>query len=463
MADISEQTKRDEQAQAAQPLISENLQASGSLSHKYERRYPVDPPANLSDIFLFTKGQPWEAFAQMQREAPVCWHETYFGDKQLPGWWAVTRYADIMEVSRNTEVFSSQRGGIHIAEPQPEAVIHPVLSAASYDNMICMDGDWHAAMRKSHHEYFTPSYTEKLRAKVGQRVDELLEEMAPKGEVDFVSAISAELPIFTLSELLGMSKEDGAKLGVWTHYLEMAAYLAVVGEEGAGEVGPNFFAEFMANVQEMFEYGREAMKGRRADREEDLMTAIAWSELERSLLRWEYLDGSWLLIVFAGNDTTRNSISGTLKLLTENPEQKKLVLDDPSLVPGMCDEALRMVSPVMHMRRTAQRDYELNGQMIAEGEKVVMWYGAANRDPEVFADPNRFDIRRENASRHIAFGYGRHICLGLRTARMQLEETFTRLLKRFPDIEWNGEIEIAPNNFVHGIRKLGASFTPQKG
>jgi hypothetical protein len=162
-----------------------------------------------------------------------------------------------------------------------------------------------------------------------------------------------------------------------------------------------------------------------------------------------------LLIVFAGNDTTRNSLSGTMKLLTEFPEQKQKLIDDPSRIPNMVHEAIRMVSPVIYMRRTAAEDAEINGQKIAEGEKVVMYYGAANRDPSVFADPDRFDVERANAKDHLAFGMGPHVCLGQRVANMQLEAAYRQILARFPDVEWTGDIDIAPNNFVHAISRLG--------
>jgi cytochrome P450 len=180
------------------------------------------------------------------------------------------------------------------------------------------------------------------------------------------------------------------------------------------------------------------------------------------LLREEYLDGSWLLIVFAGNDTTRNSISGAMKLLTEFPDQKRALMADLSLLPNAVDELLRMVSPVIYMRRTATTDTRIGEQEIAAGEKVIMYYGAANRDPAVFPDPDRLDIRRANAAKNIAFGFGPHVCIGKRVAQLQLEEVYRRLLTRLPDIEYAGGMEMAPNNFVHAIRKLPARFTPQR-
>jgi cytochrome P450 len=233
-------------------------------------------------------------------------------------------------------------------------------------------------------------------------------------------------------------------------------------EKNFGAVDPSFFGDFMSNVAEMFEYGRDVLLKRRQTPKEDLLTALAHAKVQGDLMPDEFLDGSWLLIVFAGNDTTRNSISGTMKLLTEFAAEKARVQANLSLLPTTVDEAIRMVSPVMYMRRTATKDAEIRGQKIAEGEKVIMYYGAANRDPEVFADPDRFDAARPNGKDHVAFGIGPHVCLGQRVANMQLEAVYRQILTRFPDMHWNGEIDIAPNNFVHAIRKLGVAFTPEK-
>jgi cytochrome P450 len=209
----------------------------------------------------------------------------------------------------------------------------------------------------------------------------------------------------------------------------------------------------------MFAYGQHMLHKRREDPQNDLMSAIARAQVDGAFLSDEYLDGSWLLIVFAGNDTTRNTLSGAMKLLTEFPEQKAKLAANPDLLPNAANEFIRMVSPVIYMRRTALKDAEVDGQMIAEGEKVVMYYGAANRDAAVFDNPDALDIARANADKHIAFGYGPHVCLGKRVAQIQLEEAYRQLLVRLPDIRWTGDIEIAPNNFVHAISKLGVTFS----
>lgn len=439
-----------------QPLADQILETYAA-DPKFQRAYSFEAPVDLAHYSAFTSGQPFAAYAQMRENAPACWC------KEPPelgaGFWALTRYDDVREVSLNPQVFSSQKGGILMAYGRPE-MRHPILHRASLDQLINMDQPIHFELRREHLPFFTAKYVADLKVKVERHVTTLLDTIATKGEFDLVEHISAELPLYTLSEILGIPEADRPKLVRWMHFLELSGY--IVAEKNFGSIDPNFFNEFMSNVAEMFEYGRNLLLKRRAEPKEDLLTALAHAKVQGDLLSENYLDGSWLLIVFAGNDTTRNSISGTMKLLTEFGAQKERVQKDISLLPGMVDEAIRMVSPVIYMRRTATRDTEIRGQKIAEGEKVIVYYGAANRDPAMFADPDRFEATRTNAKDHLAFGIGPHVCLGQRVANMQLEAIYRQIFTRFPDMHWTGEIDIAPNNFVHAIRKLGVAFTPER-
>lgn len=420
--------------------------------------YPTLADVDLADIFRFAKGQPWADFARMREDAPVMWHPEPFGG---PGFWALTRYDDVQRVNGDPETFSSQRGGILMSMGSPEKR-HALLFRASMDTMINLDAPHHLQLRREHMPYFTPAYlrglTESVKAEVTRLLDAMEPLLADGAEIDMVEHFSSVLPLFTLCEILGVPPEDRGKFLTWMHYLERAQDLAV--RQALSPITPTlelmqFVADFNANVEEMFDYGRAMLLRRREDPKQDLMSAIARAQVDGALLSDEYLDGSWLLIVFAGNDTTRNTLSGAMKLLTEFPDQKRKLIDDPSLLGGAVDEFIRMVSPVIYMRRTATRDVEVDGQRIREGEKVVMYYGAANRDPEMFEDPDRLDVTRANANKHIAFGYGPHTCIGKRVAQIQLEEAYRQILARFPDLAWTGNIEIAPNNFVHAISKLG--------
>jgi cytochrome P450 len=441
-------------------LLSETMPPSLLEGPVFAKTYPEIEPDALSSQELFSQGQPYDIFARMRSEAPVAWQrEGSIG----PGFWALTRYNDVMRVDGDPETFSSQKGGILMAYGPPESR-HPLLFRASVDAMINMDAPWHLQLRREHMPYFTPAYLANLKARVAAETTRLIDGMAGLGACDLVETLSARLPLFTLCEILGVPEPDRPKFLNWMHYLEVAGHVAAARRRTAEPTSEllQFIKDFNASVSEMFEYGREMLHKRRADPQADLMSAIARATIDGELLRDEYLDGSWLLIVFAGNDTTRNTISGSMKLLTEFPEQKQALIADPSLLPNAVDELIRMVSPVIYMRRTATRATEVGGQKIAAGEKVIMYYSAANRDPEVFADPDRLDVRRANASKNIAFGFGPHVCIGKRVAQLQLEEVYRQLLTRLPDIEYAGGIEIAPNNFVHAIRKLPVRFTPER-
>ncbi|MEO0816493.1 MAG: cytochrome P450 [Pseudomonadota bacterium] len=403
---------------------------------------------NLGHWEPFLKGQPFSAFADLREHAPVYWHPEEEGLGS--GFWALTRYDDIRQVELDTATFSSQRGGILMNYGMPEGR-YPLLHRASLDTMICLDQPYHMPLRREHMPFFTPTYISELRKRVDEHVSLLLDGMEQAGPVvDMVEMFSAELPLFTLCEILGVAPADRPKLVKWMHYLEVAGHTMAQGDD----IDPTFFGDFVQNVLEMFEFGKRELLARRAEPRNDLLSSIANAKIDGELLSDEFLDGSWLLIVFAGNDTTRNSLSGTMRLLTEFPDQKARLIDSPDLLGNMVHEAIRMVSPVMYMRRTATRDTVLRGQTIAEGEKVVMYYGAANRDPSVFSNPDQFDVSRGNAKDHIAFGIGPHVCLGQRVANMQLEAAYSQILTRFPNITWTGEQEIAPNNFVHAISKL---------
>lgn len=444
-------------------LVSEHI-VEGRPGPTFPPVHPTLPDVDLTNIYSFTKGQPWADFARMRAEAPVMWHELPRGGV---GFWAVTGFEEVKQVNGDPETFSSETGGILMALG-PEETRHPTLFSASTNSMINLDGRPHRQLRKEHMPYFTASYIRTLRERVSGEVTRLLDTMAPLGKCDMVEKFSQRLPIFTLCEMLGVPLEDRERFMGWIHFLEMAQQVATEQiDQLAGLSEPNpqiaaFIEMFNKNVAEMFEYGRFMLAKRRADPQADLMSAIANAVVDGDPLPDPYLDGAWLLIVFAGNDTTRNSLSGAMKLFTENPEQKARLQADAGLLTNAVHEITRMVSPVIYMRRTATRDTEVGGQRIAEGEKVIMYYGAANRDPAMFPDPDRFDIARANAEKNIAFGYGPHICIGRMTAQLQLEEAYRQLFTRFPDIRWTGDMDIAPNNFVHAVRRLEVEFTPER-
>ena len=442
-------------------------------SPKYNLKFPFERNFDLTDLMLFTKGdEPYQHFANLRKNAPVYFHETGPEDSE-PGFWVLTKYKDIEFVSKNQEIFSSQLAGgtalTHGFEQQDDLPLY----RSTMDHMLSLDGMLHLSMRNPHMAFFNPKYVSNLRKKVELKVDQLLDQIAPLGRCNLVETVSAEVPMFTLCEMLGVPEEDRPKIIEWMKFLEMAQLIAATQAAQKGDIefseehtqaapDPALVEMFTNMVAEMFDYGRTILESRRKDPKDDLLSVIANIEVEGEKLPNEYLDGSWLLIIFAGNDTTRNSISGTMNLLSENPDQKNLVLNDKSLLPNMVHESIRMVSPVRYMRRTTKCDTQIGDQEIGPNEKVSLWYGAANRDPEIFTNPDKFDVTRENAKKHLAFGYGRHLCLGKHTANMQLEVVYEKIFTRFPEMEQDGEMILTPNNFVNAIQDVPVKFNPEK-
>ena len=406
------------------------------------------PPLDLTKSMNFTSGQPFEALKTMRETAPIAWHPM----SGSAGFWALTSYDLVRQANLDTKTFSSQKGGILVAYLD-EARRHPLLHRASLDTMICLDAPHHMQLRREHMAWFTPGYVGRLRSRVESYVESLMDDLAATGPIcDLVPIVSEKLPLFTLCEILGIPQADRPKIAAWMQMLELAQN--TLEQEELGNIDPAQIMMFLQEVQALFDYGQAILQDRRKNPQDDMLSAIANVEIDGEKLPDEYLDGSWLLIVFAGNDTTRNSISGTMRLLTEFPKAKPELVANPDLIPAMTHEAIRMVSPVMNMRRTATMDTELGGQKIAEGDKVMMYYGAANRDPKLFPNPDTFDIHRSNAKDHLAFGIGPHVCLGQRVANMQLDVVYRQILSRFPNITWTGEQEILPNSFTHSIGKL---------
>lgn len=443
------------------PSVSDDiLYDSGARDPVYEEVYPRLKGFQLGSTNSWTRGQPWDFYRRMREEAPVMWSNM---KKPSSGFWSVSRYDDIKQVELNPQIFSSQRGSMNMSVVQNENGKAERLLYAALNSLINLDADLHRDLRTQQAGFFFPNYIETLKERVGKKIDSLLDDMERQGPVvDFAKLFSIQLPMFTLCEMLGVDEEDRADIVKWMHYLELAPqFLTHPFRMLLAE--PTFPFKFEGILHDMFSYGERVMADRIANPRQDLLTTIANATLSGQPLSQNYLDGSWLLIIFAGNDTTRNSLSGTIRLLTQFPDQRQMVLDDPSLIDRMSQEALRMVSPVMHMRRTAMEDTELAGQRIAKDEKLIMWYGAANRDPAVFPNPDVFDLTRDNVDKHLAFGHGVHRCLGNRVAQLQLRMAYEKILERFPKIHWTGKQKIEPIILVHAISSLQVNLYGPNG
>ena len=425
----------------------------------HPKHYAFRTEASLNDLYLFTQGQPFELYQTLRENAPVYFHDPMPTDPE-PGYWALTSYEDIKFVSMNPQIFSSQYATGNLLTLGEEENRHPRLFQTTIDHMLNLDGEMHLGLRKEHMPFFRPNFVAELQEKVSLKVSALLDNISDMGECNLVKEVSQQLPIFTLSEILGIPEADRQKLVDWMEFLELAQYFAVeqIKQKNEGHSDntpdPAMIDMFNVMVDEMFDYGKSILQAKREKPSNDLLSAIANAKIEGEKLSQEFLDGSWLLIIFAGNDTTRNTMSGGVKLLHDNPDQKELLINDLNLMDNFVNETVRCVSPVIHMRRTTLQETQIGHQKIGPYEKIALWYGAANRDPTVFKDPHCFNILRENADKHLAFGIGRHTCLGKPVALMQLREFFSQFLTRFPDYQVNGEWKVAPNNFVHAIQEM---------
>ena len=422
--------------------------------------HEFESDVNLTDLDLFTNGQPFDQFKKMREKAPIYLHAPFLNDPE-PGFWSLTRYEDILKVSSNPKTFSSQAGTGTMITLGSEDRRHPKLWRSAVDHMLNLDGDLHINLRREHMPFFKPNYVADLRIKVSAKVQALLDDINPNEPCNFVTAFSQQLPIFTLSEILGIPEEDRQKLITWMEFLELAQYIQVEqmkkeleGQKTNEPVNTDMLEMFNNMIDEMFEYGRDIMNAKRKNPSDDLLSAIANAELEGQQLSPEFLDGSWLLIIFAGNDTTRNSLSGGVLALNENRDQFNKLKADHGLIKSLVPEIIRWQTPLMHMRRIATRDVELGGKLIKKGDKVVMWYVSGNRDESVIEKANEFIIDRANPRLHLSFGFGIHRCMGNRLGEMQLRIVWEEILKRYSDIEVVGEPKRVLSNFVRGIEYM---------
>lgn len=405
---------------------------------------------DLNDLDLFAEREPHEEFKRLRKEYPVYWNPE--SDPE-PGFWNLTKYEDIKYVSTRPELFSSAQGiNISVDPIVSDVVGRPsdIEAGNAAGSMISMDPPMHVAYRRVANPWFTARKVAELEDRIRQLTRQYLDEVAPKGECEFMTEVAARLPIAVLCDILGVPHEDEDKIFEWSN--------KVIGLEDP-DLKPKDESETVATFMSLFAYGQRMIAERRSNPREDLMTAVAHAEYDGKPIPPMLLNGFFLLMVIAGNETTRNTVTGGMKALIEHPDQRQKLLDHPELVPSAVDEILRWVSAVAYMRRTATQDTEIRGQKIAKGDKIAMWYGAANRDEEIFENPDVFDVARD-PNEHIAFGYGQHRCLGARLAQLQLRVMIGEILARIPDMEFNGEVKRLRSNFINGIKYMPVKFTP---
>ena len=403
----------------------------------------------LGDPDTYAKAMPYETFARLRREAPVAWIDEparpEHGVQAGPGFWAVTRHADVDAVSRDQATFSSWRGTTFLHDPKPHEV--PLLRQM----MLNMDPPEHTNLRRIVSRVFTPRAVAELVGSIEGYAATIVDRIAPKGEADFVEEVAAEMPLLVLADVLGIPGSDRHLLFDWTNRLIGYDDPELGGDE----------KQFRSAFAEMFAYAAEETEKKRATPGDDVWSRIVNAEVDGERLTPGELDRFFQLLVVAGNETTRNHLTGGLYALSLHPDQWARLRRDPDLLPRALDEVLRWWPPVIQFRRTATKDTTLAGQPIAEGDKVVIFYASANRDETVFDDPDRFDIDRD-PNPHLSFGIGPHFCLGATLAKLEARVMLTELFRRLPDLEVAGPPERLRSNFINGIRHLPVRFTPQK-
>jgi len=366
-------------------------------------------------------------------------------------YWAVTRHADVVDASRQPQLFCSGQG--------TNIVDMPVPFLEFFGSMINMDDPRHGRLRRIVSRRFTPRYLESLRADVEGIAAEIVDEMAGQGECDFVTEVAARLPLRVIVDLMGIPRSDEQFIFDRTNVI-----LGFTDPEYVADIEdpPMVTAAILTAGQDLATMVREMAEDRLRNPQEDLVTALVTSDIDGEHLTPEELASFFILLVVAGNETTRNAIAHGLWMLTEHPDQKARWLDDPAGIgPTAVEEIVRLASPVIHFRRTVTEDgARLGDQEFSAGEKVVLYYWAANRDPEVFDDPLRFDVGR-TPNDHLGFGGpGPHYCLGAHLARREIGVMFGELLRRLPDIHAAGEPDRLRSNFINGIKHLPAEWTP---
>jgi cholest-4-en-3-one 26-monooxygenase len=393
---------------------------------------------NLIDPDVYQRsGPPHEVFAWLRAHNPVFWHADG-GEPGWPGFWAVTRHADIGYLSRHPEIFSSAKRLSLFGEiPEDHIELQRLM-------MLNMDPPQHTRQRAFVNRGFTPRMIGRLEKHIAEICHALLDEVQDSGGADFVTEIAAPLPLWVICELVGAPVEDRGRLFELSNLLIGSA-------DPEFQVGPQAQRNAAAEV---YAYGAALAERRRAEPADDIITRLLQPDENGEALTSDEFDLFFLLLTVAGNETTRNAAAGGMLALFEHPEQWQRLLADPSLIPTAAEEIVRWVSPVNLFRRTAVRDTELGGAQIAAGDKVVVFYASANRDESVFPAPDQFDVSRD-PNPHVGFGGGGpHFCLGRHLAALELRVLLQALTERMPGIRLDGEPSRLRSNFINGIKHM---------
>jgi cytochrome P450 len=403
---------------------------------------------DLTDLDLFVHGDPHAVFTRLRREAPVYWHPPGQGPQ---GFWCVMRHADALEVYSRPTVFSSA-DGISLPRFRQDRNLNAEYGGGG-TSIIMQDPPEHGRKRGLINRRFTPRQVAPLESHIRDIVTDILDQVTPRGECDFVTEVAAKLPTAVICEMMGIPRKDWDFMFDVTNRLLGAQDPEYQQDKDVQETGR------LASRDALL-YFAPLVAERRRNPGPDLISALITGEVNGERLDDRDIFANCILLMAGGQETTRNATSAGVLAVIERPAERARLLADPSLVPTWVEESLRWASPITHVRRTATRDYELRGQRIRAGDWVVIWIASANRDEEVFPDPFRFDVGR-NPNEHLAFTYGEHYCLGANLARLELRVMLEEILRRMPDVELAGPVQRLRSNFVAGIKHMPVRFTPR--
>jgi cytochrome P450 len=393
---------------------------------------------NPADPGPFQDGT-WEVyFERLRAEDPVHWAVS--AEVDIGGYWSITKFDDIVAVDSDHQSFSSE----------PAIVLPDPAEDFTLPMFIAMDPPKHDVQRKTISPIVAPANLALLEPVIRERAGKILDECPIGEEFNWVDKVSIELTTMTLATLFDFPWEDRRKLTRWSDVATAAPDSGIFNSTDPEEAENQRRAELFECVDYFMRLWNERVNAPPAG---DLISMLAHGESTRNMDRMEYL-GNLILLIVGGNDTTRNSISGSVLALHQNPEQDRLLRANPDLIPSMVSETIRWQTPLAYMRRRATRDIELRGKTIKAGEKVAMWYASGNRDESVIDRPNDYIINRERPRHHMSFGFGIHRCVGNRLAELQLKIIWEEILKRFPKIEVVGPPTRVLSSFVKGYEKL---------
>ncbi len=401
---------------------------------------------DLLDLDAFVAGRHHAMFEVLRREDPVHWSDEPDG----PGFWSVTKHADLQTVNRDTSTWSSQLGGTQRLDPDPS-------DGFDTRGVLLLDSDppTHTRYRRLVNKGFTPRMIGLLEQHLRYRAELIVDDVIERGGCEFVTDLAAELPLQAIAEIMGVPQEDRRLMFEWSN--------AMIGAQDPEYQDPDNPDRPLQAAGEIFAYANALAAQRRDDPRDDIVTTLINAEIEGERLSELEFDMFMLLLTVAGNETTRNATAAGMHALFQHPDQLADLLehlDDADHVSVAIDEILRWATPVLQFRRTATTDAVIRGQQIRAGEKVLIWHISANRDEEVFEDPFRFDLRRR-PNEHVAFGGGgAHYCLGANLAKLELEIIFGEVLRRMPDIAAAGPAEMLRSNFIGGVKHLPVTYSP---